>query len=76
MPEIIADLLDRQTVIEQMLRRRVAQRVRTAPLAGDAETVEAAADDMRYRTPAQRTDRGVQCEEQRPLGTGGRSSRI
>ena len=68
MSEIVADLLHRQAVVKQMLRRRVAQRMRTATLAGDAE---AASDDVRYRTPTQRTDRGLQCEEQHPLGTRG-----
>ena len=42
MSEIVADLLHRQALVEEMLRRRVAQRMRTATLAGDAKAVETA----------------------------------
>ena len=68
MAEIVADLLHRQAVVEQMLRYAVAQRMRTAPLACDADPVEAASDDVRYRAPGQRTEWGTQREEQRALG--------
>ena len=71
MAEIIADLLHRQTVVEQMLRYAMAQRVRTAALSRDADPVETTSDDVRYRSRAQRTDRGVQREEKRSLGARG-----
>ena len=67
MPEIIANRLHGQTVIEQMLRGGVSQRMRTATLAGDAEAIEAASDDVPYRAPAQWPDRSAQREKQRPL---------
>ena len=59
MSEIIADLFHRQALVEEVLRRRVAQRMRPATLAGDAETVETASDDVRYRASAQRSERSA-----------------
>ena len=71
MPELVANLLHRQALVEEMLRRCVALRMRTATLAGDAEAIKIASDDVRYRGPAQRLERGVQRQEQRSLQTRG-----
>ena len=51
MAEIIADLLHRQALVKEVLRRRVAKRVRTAALADDPEEVEVAADNVPRSRP-------------------------
>ena len=55
----------------EMLRRRVAQRMRTATLADDPEAVEAAADNVPDRGPGHRPDQGVQRQKQRSVRASG-----
>ena len=71
MAEIIADLLHRQALVEEVLRRRVAKRVRTAALADDPEAVEAAADNVPDRAPGHRSNRGIERQEQRSVRASG-----
>ena len=69
MAEVIADLLDRQAVVEQVLGGSMTKRMCTATLAGDTEPIEACPDDVRNCLPGHRTDRSDQSEEQCPLRT-------
>ncbi len=71
MPEIVADLLHRQTVIEKTLGGGVTQRMRAPALAGNAEMAEAAVDDVSDHVPCYGPQRSVQRQEQRPVGPRG-----
>ena len=61
----------RKALVEEVLRRRVAQRVRTPAL---ADNPEAAADNVPDRAPGHRSNRGIERQEQRSVRARGTNS--
>ena len=73
MPQVITHFLQRQAMVEKVLRCAMAQRMRAATLPDNLEAVDAAADHVADRARRDRSDRGIQCQKQPSfwmLGTG------
>ena len=69
MTQVVAHLLHRQAVVEEMLGRAVAKRMGAAALADNPDAVDATSDDIADRVPGHRPDRGLQRQEQRSFRT-------
>ena len=63
MTKTVADLVQGEAVIEQALRAGVPERMRPAALALDANASHAPEHQTRNPRPAERTDGGLQREE-------------